>query len=130
MISKSFEFQCDFDFQITISKMIWILNHLYLGDLILILKSSTYDDFAHLWQHDSCDSTNSQQKNVSCNFHICCMLQVTSCLSSRIISIILGNNVDATCYRNFVSLECLLQSYLTCSKLRGFNFSCNILHAI
>ena len=30
--------------------MIWILilNHLYLGDLILILKSSTYDDFAHL----------------------------------------------------------------------------------
>ena len=29
--------------------MIWIfiLNHLYLGDLILILKS-TYDDFAHL----------------------------------------------------------------------------------
>ena len=48
MILKSFEFQCDFDFQIT--KMIWILilNHLYLGDLILILKSSTYDDFAHL----------------------------------------------------------------------------------
>ena len=47
---ESFEFQCDFDFQITISKMIWIwiLNHLYLGDLILILKSSTYDDFAHL----------------------------------------------------------------------------------
>ena len=33
--------------------MIWILilNHLYLGDLILILKSSTYDDFAHLWVH-------------------------------------------------------------------------------
>ena len=31
----------DFDFQITTSKMIWILilNHLYLGDLILILKS-------------------------------------------------------------------------------------------
>ena len=27
---------------------IWILNHLYLGDLILILKSSTYDDVAHL----------------------------------------------------------------------------------
>ena len=45
MILKSFEFQCDldFDFQITTSKMIWILilNHLYLGDLILILKSST-----------------------------------------------------------------------------------------
>ena len=38
MILKSFEFQCDFDFQITTSKMIWIL----------ILKSSTYDDFAHL----------------------------------------------------------------------------------
>ena len=40
MILKSFEFQCDFDFdfQITTSKMIWILilNHLYLGDLILI----------------------------------------------------------------------------------------------
>ena len=55
MILKSFEFQCDFDFdfQITTSKMIWILilNHLYLGDLILILKSSTYDDFAHLWFH-------------------------------------------------------------------------------
>ena len=51
IILKSFEFQCDFDFQITTSKMIWILilNHLYLGDLILILKSSTYDDFAHLW---------------------------------------------------------------------------------
>ena len=25
MISKSFEFQCDFDFQITTTKMIWIL---------------------------------------------------------------------------------------------------------
>ena len=50
MILKSFGFQCDFDFQITTSKIIWIwiLNHLYLGDLILILKSSTYDDFAHL----------------------------------------------------------------------------------
>ena len=52
MILKSFDFQCDFDleFQITTSKMIWILilNHLYSGDLILILKSSTYDDFAHL----------------------------------------------------------------------------------
>ena len=52
MILKSFDFQCDFDFQITTSKviLILILNHLYLGDLILILKSSTYDDFAHLWQ--------------------------------------------------------------------------------
>ena len=54
MILKSFEFLCDFDFdfQITTYKMIWILilNHLYLGDLILILKSSTYDDFAHLCQ--------------------------------------------------------------------------------
>ena len=50
MILKSFDFQCDFDFQITTSKMIsiLILNHLYLGDLILILKVSTYDDFAHL----------------------------------------------------------------------------------
>ena len=52
MILKSFDFQCDFDFdfQITTSKMILIsiLNQLYLGDLILILKSSTYDDFAHL----------------------------------------------------------------------------------
>ena len=27
--------------------LISILNHLYLGDLIL--KSSAYDDFAHLW---------------------------------------------------------------------------------
>ena len=50
MILKSFEFQCDFDFQITTAKMILILNHLYLGDLILILKSSTYDDFAHFCQ--------------------------------------------------------------------------------
>ena len=49
MILKSFDFQCNFDFQITTSKMILILNHFYLGDLILILKSSTYDDFAHLW---------------------------------------------------------------------------------
>ena len=48
MISKSFDFQCDFDFQITTSQMILILNHLYLGDLIL--KSTfIYDDFAHLW---------------------------------------------------------------------------------
>ena len=37
MILKSFDFQCDFDFQITTSKMILILNHLYLGDLILLL---------------------------------------------------------------------------------------------
>ena len=55
MILKSFDFQCDFYFyfQITTSKMIliFILNHLYLGDLILILKSSTYDDFAHLCLH-------------------------------------------------------------------------------
>ena len=49
MISKSFDFQCDFDFQIITSKMILILNHLYLGDLILVLKSLTYYDFAHLW---------------------------------------------------------------------------------
>ena len=60
MILKSFDFQCDFnfDFQTTTFKMILILNHLYLGDLILnhlylgdlilILKSSTYDGFAHL----------------------------------------------------------------------------------
>ena len=48
VILKSFDFQCDFDFQNTISKIILILNHLYIGDLILILKSSTYDDFAHL----------------------------------------------------------------------------------
>ena len=58
MILKSFEFQCDFDFdfQITTSKMIWILilNHLYLGDLILILKSSTFDDFAHLCPPGMC----------------------------------------------------------------------------
>ena len=42
MILKSFDFQCDFDFQITTSKITLILNHLYLGDLIWILKSSTY----------------------------------------------------------------------------------------
>ena len=41
-------FQNDIDFQITTSKMILILNHLYLGDLIL--KSLTYDDFAHLYR--------------------------------------------------------------------------------
>ena len=34
LILKSFDFQCDFDFQITTSKM------------ILISKSSKYDDFA------------------------------------------------------------------------------------
>ena len=49
MILKSFDFQCDFDFPITTSEIIFILNHLYLGDLILILKSSTYINFAHLW---------------------------------------------------------------------------------
>ena len=62
MILKSFDFQCDFDFQITTSKMILslILNHLYLGDLILILKSSTYDDFAFsghkrvIWRYIYC----------------------------------------------------------------------------
>ena len=49
-ILKSFDFQCDFDSQITTSIMnlILILNHLYLGEFILILKSSTYDDFPHL----------------------------------------------------------------------------------
>ena len=36
MILKSFDFQCDFDFKSP-----------FLGDLILFLKSSTYD-FAHL----------------------------------------------------------------------------------
>ena len=51
MILVSFDFQCDFDFQITTSKIILIINHLYLGDLILILNSSTYDDFAHLCLH-------------------------------------------------------------------------------
>ena len=35
MILKLFDFQCDFDFQITTYKMISILNYLYLGDLIL-----------------------------------------------------------------------------------------------
>ena len=48
MILKSFHFQCDFDFQTTTSKMILILNQLNIGDLILILRLSTYDDFAHL----------------------------------------------------------------------------------
>ena len=46
MVLKWFDFQYDLDFEITTSKMILILNHLYLGDLIL--KSSTYDDFAQL----------------------------------------------------------------------------------
>ena len=53
MIIKSFDFQCDFDFQITTSKIILILNHLHSGDLILILISSTYDDFAHLCMHST-----------------------------------------------------------------------------
>ena len=50
IILKSFDFRCDlyFDFQITTSKMILILNHLYLADLILFLKSSKYDNFANL----------------------------------------------------------------------------------
>ena len=48
MLLKSFDFQCDFNFPITTSKIILILNHLYLGDWILNLKSLTYDDFAHL----------------------------------------------------------------------------------
>ena len=48
MILKSFDYQCNFDFQITTSKIILILNHLYLGDLIF---KSTYDDFDHLWTH-------------------------------------------------------------------------------
>ena len=43
MILK-FDFQCDFYFQIT--TWILILSHIYLGDLIL--KSTYYDDFAHL----------------------------------------------------------------------------------
>ena len=51
MISKSFEFQCDFDFPIITFKLILILNYLYLGDLILILKSLIYDDFAHLYMY-------------------------------------------------------------------------------
>ena len=42
-------FKMIFDFTITTSKMIMILNHLYLK---LILKSSTYDDFAHLCTYD------------------------------------------------------------------------------
>ena len=56
MILKSFDFQYDFDFQITTSKMILILNHLYLGDLILILKLSTYDDFNA--KSLACDTAN------------------------------------------------------------------------
>ena len=57
MILKSFDFQCDFDFQITTSKIILILNYLYSGDLILILKSSTNNDFAHLCRKAVCLST-------------------------------------------------------------------------
>ena len=52
MILKSFGFQCDFDFQITTSKMIWILilNHLYLGDLILIRFSILWIYLAGAWR--------------------------------------------------------------------------------
>ena len=57
MILKSFDFQCDFDFQITTCKMILILNQHYLGDLIL--KSSTYDDFADLRPFFSWKSSSS-----------------------------------------------------------------------
>ena len=46
MVLKWFDFQYDLDFEITTSKMILILNHLYLGDLILILPSSV----ASIWQ--------------------------------------------------------------------------------
>ena len=35
MILKSFDFQCDFDFQITTSKMILILNHHFQNDFDL-----------------------------------------------------------------------------------------------
>ena len=68
MILKSFDFQCDFDFQITTLKMILILNHLYLGDLILILKSSTNDDFAHLCLPPGFPETLNKEKDDPCQF--------------------------------------------------------------
>ena len=53
MILKSFDFQCDFDFQITTSKMILILilNHLYLSDLILILNHLYLSDLILILNH-------------------------------------------------------------------------------
>ena len=65
MILKSFDFQCDFDFKITTSKMILILNHLYLGDLIWILKSST---MMILPISACCFSLNPQLFNLLCDF--------------------------------------------------------------
>ena len=65
MILKSLVFQCDFDFQITTTIMILILNDLYLGELILILKSSTYDDFAHLWRSPTTQSSLVSSDDVS-----------------------------------------------------------------
>ena len=69
MILKSFDFQCDFDFQITTAKIIsiLILNHLYSDDLIWISKSSTYDDFAHLCIEYHC------KLNFGVKFHSPCL---------------------------------------------------------
>ena len=51
MILKSFDFQCDFDFPIITSKMILILNRLYLGDLILILNHLYLGDLILILNH-------------------------------------------------------------------------------
>ena len=79
MILISFEFQCDFDFQITTFKMILILNHLYLCDLILILKPSTYGDFVHLWSLScpTCMCKSLSCPNIACTkvSHATCMCQ-------------------------------------------------------
>ena len=62
----------DFDLQITTSKMILILilNHLYLSDLILILKSSTYDDFAHLCGKEYFAAVGTEKNTIAFVTHI------------------------------------------------------------
>ena len=123
LILKSFDFQCDFDFQITTSKMIWILNPLYLGDWILILKSSTYDDFAHL-----CMLPHSAQKSLSERMHGChccvlplpalhsAILSTTAFVCLRVVLLLIINKARLSIFQNCIS---------TMSRIHGYE---NIMH--
>ena len=123
MILKSFEFQCDFDFQITTSKMIWILilNHLYLGHLILILKSSTYDDFSHLW---SMSTTRAHGPLTLSSTSI--LLADEECMAGRVLKRIVRENVNVSltlpaslpCNREFAP-RCGTQSVEKSDSLTG-----------
>ena len=106
MILKSFDFQCDFDFQITTSKMILnlILNHLYLGELILILESSIYEDFAHLCLLS----------------HGCRELQVNFCTLRRLASS--SFSLSLTSYNNF--LEISSEGTAIMSEFKKGNMKC------